>query len=384
MKKTIWKILSYLLVAFVAAGTTAIFFMANRTTNAGKLSELETLLSQCYIGEVDADKLEDAAASAMVQALGDRWSYYMTAEEYEEYKEVMNNSFVGVGITVQGREDNQGLDIVSVVEGSPAMEAGLLPGDRLTGVEDQSVLGMSSNAIAGLIRGEEGTKVKLTVDRNGETLSFTVERRKIESVVATGEMLEGNIGLVTIENFDSRCAKETIAAIEDLLDQGAQSLIFDVRNNPGGYKNELVEVLDYLLPEGEIFRSEDYLGNKEVDYSDASCLDIPMAVLVNLDSYSAAEFFAAALDYYDVATVVGEKTFGKGYFQTAIQLRDGSAVNLSIGKYYTPDGKSLAGVGLTPDVVITVDDETKAEIVLGTIDPAEDPQLQAAIEALKQ
>ncbi len=384
MKKTIVKILSYVLVAFVAAGTTAVCFMASRTANTGKLTELESLLSQCYIGDVDHDKLEDAAASAMVWALGDEWSYYMTAEEYESYKEAMSNSFVGVGITIQPREDNQGLDIISVTKDSPAMEAGVMVGDRLIGVNDSSVLGMDSNAIAGLIRGEEGTEVKLTVDREGKSLSFTMERRKIESEVATGKMLEDNVGLVTIENFDGRCADETIAAIEDLLEQGAESLIFDVRNNPGGYKHELVEVLDYLLPEGEIFRSEDYMGNTETDYSDASCLDIPMVVLVNLESYSAAEFFAAALDYYDAATIVGEKTYGKGYFQTAFQLNDGSAVNLSIGKYYTPDGKSLAGVGLTPDVVVDVDEETEKAILLGTLEPKDDPQIQAAIEALKQ
>lgn len=384
MKKTIVKILSYVLVAFVAAGTTAVCFMASRIANTGKLTELESLLSQCYIGDVDHDKLEDAAASAMVWALGDEWSYYMTAEEYESYKEAMSNSFVGVGITVSPREDNQGLDIISVTKDSPAMEAGVMVGDRLIGVNDSSVLGMDSNAIAGLIRGEEGTEVKLTVDREGKSLSFTMERRKIESEVATAKMLEDNVGLVTIENFDGRCADETITAIEDLLEQGAESLIFDVRNNPGGYKHELVEVLDYLLPEGEIFRSEDYMGNTETDYSDASCLDIPMVVLVNLESYSAAEFFAAALDYYDAATIVGEKTYGKGYFQTAFQLNDGSAVNLSIGKYYTPDGKSLAGVGLTPDVVVDVDEETEKAILLGTLEPKDDPQIQAAIEALKQ
>lgn len=384
MKKTIVKILSYVLVAFVAAGTTAVCFMASRIANTGKLTELESLLSQCYIGDVDHDKLEDAAASAMVWALGDEWSYYMTAEEYESYKEAMSNSFVGVGITVSPREDNQGLDIISVTKDSPAMEAGVMVGDRLIGVNDSSVLGMDSNAIAGLIRGEEGTEVKLTVDREGKSLSFTMERRKIESEVATAKMLEDNVGLVTIENFDGRCADETVTAIEDLLEQGAESLIFDVRNNPGGYKHELVEVLDYLLPEGEIFRSEDYMGNTETDYSDASCLDIPMVVLVNLESYSAAEFFAAALDYYDAATIVGEKTYGKGYFQTAFQLNDGSAVNLSIGKYYTPDGKSLAGVGLTPDVVVDVDEETEKAILLGTLEPKDDPQIQAAIEALKQ
>ena len=196
-------------------------------------------------------------------------------------------------------------------------------------------------------------------------------------------MLEGNIGLITIENFDSRCAEETIAAIEALRSQGATALIFDVRNNPGGYKSELVKVLDYLLPKGPLFRSEDYRGREEVDYSDESHLDMPMAVLVNLNSYSAAEFFAAALDEYDAAVMVGEKTYGKGYFQNTFRLSDGSAVNLSVGKYYTPNGNSLAGVGLSPEVEIIVDSETAAKISAGTLAPEDDPQIIAAVNALK-
>ena len=156
-----------------------------------------------------------------------------------------------------------------------------------------------------------------------------------------------------------------------------------MRNNPGGYKHELVRILDYLLPAGPLFRSEDYRGKVDVDESDAACLELPMAVLVNGDSYSAAEFFAAALSEYDAAIVVGEKTTGKGYFQSSFTLEDGSALNLSIGKYTTPNGVSLANVGLTPDVTVEVDEETSFLIYAGTLDPAEDPQIQAAIEILK-
>ena len=191
------------------------------------------------------------------------------------------------------------------------------------------------------------------------------------------------MGLVTIENFDSRCAEESIAAIESLLEQGAQKLIFDVRNNPGGYSDELVKLLDYLLPEGDLFRTERYDGQEHVDTSDASCLDVPMAVLVNADSYSAAEFFAAALQEYEAAVVVGTQTCGKGYFQTTYQLSDGSAVALSIGKYFTPNGVSLIDVGVIPDIPVEVDEETAADILYGRLEPQEDPQVQAAVNALK-
>jgi len=318
----------------------------------------------------------------MIQSLGDEWSYYMTAEQYQQYLETASNSYVGVGVTVQAREDQQGLDIIEVTKGSSAAEVGIQTGDRLIQIGDTSIADMSINDVGAMIRGEEGTTVELTVVREGQIFSFTVERRRIQSVVASGQLLEDGVGLVTIENFDDRCAEETIAAVNSLLSQGANALVFDVRNNPGGYKHELVKVLDYLLPEGEVFRSVDYTGKEEIDRSDASCVEIPMAVLVNLHSYSAAEFFAAALDDYDAAIVVGEKTYGKGYFQSAFRLSDGSAVNLSIGKYYTPKGKSLAGVGLTPDVEIPVDKETEAAIYMGQLEPEEDPQLQAAIKAL--
>lgn len=381
MKKTIFRILSYVLVAAVSGITVlALCVLSDR---GDKLDELQMVIDRYFIEDADRDKLQDAAASAMINALDDEWSYYMNAEQYEEYQELMSNSYVGVGITIQIREDAQGFDIIEVVPGGPAEEAGVQAGDVLIGAGGQSLIGGTMDDTRVLIRGEEGTEVELTVLREEAELTFTVTRRQFETPVATYEMLEDNIGLVNIENFDQRCAKETIAAIEELREQGATALIFDVRNNPGGYKDELVKVLDYLLPEGDLFRSVDYRGREEVDKSDADYLDMPMAVLMNLQSYSAAEFFAAALSEYDAAVTVGEKTYGKGRFQTAIELSDGSAVNLSIGKYYTPKGESLVGKGLMPDVEVPVDEETAGKIYAGTLDSADDPQIIAAINALK-
>ena len=383
MKKKVLSVLSYVLVALVASGTTlacALFFFREDT---GKLQQVQDLLQERFIEEVDQDALEDAAAQAMVEALGDRWSYYMTAEEYLSYQDTMSNSYVGVGITVQLREDRQGFDILKVEPKGPANEAGVRAGDRLVAVNGTSVLDAQDTSVLDPIKGEEGTTVELTLVRGEEELTLTVERRRFDTQVATYQMLEDQIGLVTILNFDERCAQETIAAVEELLDQGAQALIFDVRYNPGGYKRELVEILDYLLPEGPLFRTVDYQGREEVDESDENFVDVPMAVVMNLHSYSAAEFFAAALSEYEAAFTVGEKTYGKGYFQNTFQLSDGSAVNLSVGKYYTPKGVSLAGVGLTPDVPVEVDEQTAAKIQDGTLDPAEDPQIQAAVNRLK-
>ena len=383
LKKAIVRVLSYILVAAIASGTTVLCFLTVQNKNPSKLQQIQSIINNYFIDDVDQDKLEDAAASAMIDALGDRWSYYMTAEEYISYQQTMSNSYVGVGITIQTREDGTGFEIVSVVEDSPAQKGGLLPGDILTAVDKTNVVGMNSSALPSLVRGEENTTVNLTILRDGIQMDFSLTRQKFQTAVATYRMLEGKVGLITIKNFDERCAQETIAAIEALTEQGAQGLIFDVRNNPGGYKKEMLEVLDYLLPEGPLFRAVDYSGKETVDYSDEKHLDIPMAVLVNLRSYSAAEFFAAALYEYDAAVIVGEQTYGKGYFQTSFTLSDGSAVNLSIGKYTTPKGVSLAGVGLTPEVEVAVDEATAAKIAAGILTPEEDPQLIAAINALK-
>ena len=382
MKRKLLIFGSYLVVAVLASVLT-LATSGGVSMGGSKLAQLEDLILERFIAGADQTELEDAAAAAMVAATGDRWSYYIPADEYEAYQEQMANAYVGVGITILAGEEGEGFQIMEVTSGGPAEEAGLLADDVLIRVEDQDVREMDASQVRNYVRGEEGTFVSLTVLRGEEELTFSVERRQIQSPVATGTLLEDNVGLVTIENFDSRCAEESIAAIELLLEQGAQKLVFDVRNNPGGYSDELVELLDYLLPEGDLFRTERYDGQEHVDTSDASCLEIPMAVLVNADSYSAAEFFAAALQEYGAAVVVGTQTCGKGYFQTTYQLNDGSAVALSIGRYFTPNGVSLIDIGVVPDVPVEVDEETAAEILYGRLEPQEDPQIQAAVNALK-
>lgn len=381
MKDKLLRFLSYVVVAMLA---TAITLQMTVKTGTGKLDRLENLIQERYIGEADGEAMEDAAAAAMVKATGDRWSYYIPASQYEAHKEQSENAYVGIGITIQQAEDGSGFLIVMVNQNGPAQEAGIQVNDLLIAVEDQDVREMTADQVRELIRGEAGTKVSLTVMRQGEHQTLAVERRRIESAVATGQMLADGIGLVKISNFDERCASESIAAIQKLQQEGAKKIIFDVRNNPGGYAEELVKLLDYLLPEGDLFRSVSYDGTEKVDTSDADCLDMPMAVLINDSSYSAAEFFAAALQEYQAATIVGEPTVGKGVYQTTISLGDGSAVALSTGKYFTPKGNSLTDVGVIPDVRVDVDEETAEKIYYGTLGYADDLQIQAAIQVLNR
>ncbi|MBR1973010.1 MAG: PDZ domain-containing protein [Oscillospiraceae bacterium] len=383
MKNRLLDFGSHLLVAVLSTIVTLVMVhVQGGGLVPSKLEQLETLIEDRFIGEAESEALEDAAAEAMVKATGDRWSYYIPATEYEAYRERMDNAYVGVGITIQP-EAEQGFRIVDVAVGGPAGEAGLQVKDLLVKVAGQDIREMDVSQVRDLVKGKTGTYVELTVLRQEEELTLSVERRKVETPVANCQMLEDNVGLITIENFDSRCAEESIVAIGALREQGAEKLIFDVRHNPGGFADELVDLLDYLLPEGDLFRTVRYDGKENVDKSDADFLDMPMAVLVNSGSYSAAEFFAAALREYEAAIVVGEQTVGKGYFQTTYRLQDGSAVSLSIGKYFTPKGVSLAETGVTPDVVISLDEATAAELYYGTLEPKDDPQIQAAIDAMK-
>lgn len=390
--KVLLVILVIVLTAVLTYFCTCLYLTANWTSTlstdpvAAKLEEINAYVDRYFIDDYDADAMvaaaADGAADAFVTATGDRWSYYISAEDMQAHNEQLYNAYVGVGITIL--EVEEGFQVTSVVEGGPADQAGVQVGDVLIEVEGQNVVGLGMDGTKELVRGEEGSQVQACFLRDGERVEVTMTRASIVSDVATGELLEDNIGLVTIYNFDYHCAEQTLAAIDSLVGQGAEAILFDVRFNPGGLKDEMVEVLDALLPEGDIFRSLDYDGREEVDRSDPACLEIPMAVLVNEDSYSAAEFFAAALQEYGVATVVGAQTCGKGNFQYTFDLSDGSAVALSVGKYFTPNGKSLTDVGVTPDVAVEMEDEDYYLLYIGMLEPENDPQLQAALEVLRQ
>lgn len=350
-----------------------------------KMDEVGRYLEAYFIDEYDPEALEaaaaDGAAAAMVSATGDRWSYYIPAANMQEYEEQMANAYVGVGISILPVEE--GIEIVEVTPNGPAHKAGLQPGDIVVGVDGTDIAGLDVDTVADMVGGPEGTTVRLTMLREDRTTELELTRAEILLPVATGMMVDDKIGLVRIENFDAHCANETLRCVDELLQGGASALIFDLRFNGGGYKTEMVEVLDALLPEGLLFRSRDYADREEKLYSDAEYLDIPMAVLVNEDTYSAAEFFAAALQEYEAALVIGTQTTGKGNFQYTFDLSDGSAVVLSAGKYYTPGGRSLTDIGVTPDIAVELTDEDYYALYAGTLEYAEDEQLQEAIAAMR-
>lgn len=380
MKKKVLIVLSYVLVAALACGATLFFVSAS--TDYNKLEDLENLILTSFAGGADKTKIEDAAADAMVNAMGDRWSYYIPAAELPSFLENSENAYVGIGVTVQATDDNSGLMVIAVQPGGPAEEAGVQVGDVIIQVDGESAQDRTVTEISAMIKGEEGTVVSITVLRSGEGITMSMTRKRMETTVASSKLLNEHVGLVTIQNFDERCADETIAAIKALLNQGADMLLFDVRNNPGGYVDELTKILDYLLPEGNLIRTVGTDGSDQTVTSDADCVKVPMAVLVNENTYSAAELFAVDLSEYGVARIFGQKTSGKGFFQQVFQFSDGSAAGISVGRYYTSQGNNLEGIGLTPDEEIKLDDESEALLYNGMLEPENDAQLQAAMSYL--
>lgn len=348
-----------------------------------KLAEAAATIQRCYIGDVDSSAMTDSAIEAMVQSLGDRWSYYMTAEELATYLESANNTYEGLGIVISADPEG-GVCVQSVYRQSPAGEAGVLPGSRFLSVNGSDLSNVTLDEATLKVREAIASgSVELTIllpDGREQTYHMTPGPVLMDPVEY--ELLESGLGLIRIANFDGHCAQQSISAIEALMAEGAWGLIFDVRLNPGGQLSELLALLDYLLPEGPLFHSEDPSGERTTDLSGPECLELPMAVLVNADSYSAAEFFAAALEEYDWAVTVGEQTSGKGYAQSIHLLRDGSGLYLSGFRYTTPNGVSLAEVGLTPQLQVELEYEDWVRLYSDSLPPEEDAQLQAAVEHL--
>ena len=346
------------------------------------MAEAMVLINARFVGDHDIGKAADAAMDGLITGLGDRWSYYVDAKGYENLKNSKDNAYVGIGVTVSYPEGEEGLYVEAVAENGPAAAAGLRPGDTILAVGEVRLAGEDRSRGTELIQGEAGTQVELLLGGGGgEERTVSVTRGRVEEHPVSYALLADGTGLITIQNFNSRCADEAIAAVDDLREQGAERLVFDVRNNGGGFLDELTRLLDYLLPEGPIFRSQTKAGRETVVSSDAGCVEMPMAVLVNENTYSAAELFAAELQEWDWGEVVGVQTFGKGFSQQTFPLLNGGAVNLSTAKYFTGQGNCLIGVGLTPDRVVELDEEQAAKLRARILDPAEDPQLQAAIAA---
>lgn len=387
---------STLMLLMLAVVTTfnITFFVASEyySVRLGNFEELEAeykdfkevsdIVDKYFVGDYDKDKMMQSALKGYIDGMGDQWSSYLTPEEYNQVLEKREGVYAGVGITVSAGGADNTYTVTAVTEDSPAAKAGIKVLDVLVAVDGENASGLSYDDLNDKVRGEPGTEVTLTMLRAGQQSKYTLKRQEVQAPGVKAQMLEGDIGVIRIESFSKNVDKEFEQKLQGLIDQGAKGLVFDVRFNPGGFVEVLVDMLDRLLPKGTIISITDKEGNSQTYSSDESCIDLPMAVLTNEYSISAAEFFAACLQEYGVATVVGEPTMGKGYAQSMIPLSDGAAVNISVSRYYTPKGVSLAGVGIQPDDEIALSEEKLTNFY--TLTPQEDDQLQEALRVVQQ
>lgn len=329
-----------------------------------KLNTVRMLVDENFVGEVDWDAAADGASAGLIDSLDDRWSYYMTAEEYISYTARSENTTTGIGITVQADEQGRGFYIISVVEGGPAQRAGVAPGHVLVSVAGQDVSAVDINEVGSIIRSQTGEYELGLLDESGNAYTVTLSNEVVFTNPVSYQMMESSLGYIRIDDFEKGAAQEGIKAIEALRDQGAQALIFDVRSNPGGRLAELIDLLDYILPEGELFVSVGKDGDEEIYSSDESCIvGLPMVVLIDGNSYSAAEFFAAALSEYDYAAIIGQPSTGKARSQLTYVLTDDSAVHISTRSYLTPNRVNLAEQGgLVPDIIVEIQTDIDAAL----------------------
>lgn len=352
-------------------------------TNA-KVDAIREIIDRYYLEDADESAMVNGIYKGLVAGLGDPYSVYYTEDEYNRLMETTEGIYCGIGVSVSQNIETGIITLVKPFKNAPGFEAGILPGDILYKVNGEEVTGQDLTTVVAKIKGEEGTTVDLTVVRENETdyIDITVERRQVEIPTIEYEMLENNIGYILISEFDTVTQQQFFDAFTDLNNKGMQGLIVDLRDNPGGILDVVNSILDNILPEGLIVYTEDKAGHKEEYTSDAEhYFDKPLAVLINGNSASASEIFAGAVKDYGIGTLVGTTTYGKGIVQRLIELGDGTAMKLTISKYFTPNGNNIHGIGIEPDIEVELSDEARKKAV---IEHSEDNQLQTAIEAVKE
>ena len=322
-----------------------------------KMGSIERVIDEYYyLAEVDEETLEDGIYRGMVSALDDKYADYFTAEELEE--QLKDNEGIYYGIAAYISIDNETLYpyISGIIEGGTAEEAGLRAEDIIYKVDGESTFQMSLSDVVSRVKGDEGTKVTLSIIRGDETFDVEVERRKVDRPTVTGEMLDEEIGYIRISEFDSVTVDQFTENYQKIREEGAKGLILDLRGNPGGLLNAVVSIGQQILPKGLIVYTEDKAGNREEHTCDGEHeIDIPLVVLVDGGSASASEILTGAIKDYGVGTIMGTKTYGKGIVQKMYALSDGSAIKLTVSAYYTPKGNNIHGVGIEPDIVVEFD-----------------------------
>lgn len=357
-----------------------------KTTFFGEdvLVRAKNIIIQNYVNPIPQEKqdaMDDAAISAMVGVLQDPYSYYFDMAAFDRFEENKKEEYVGIGVSVVYDSEEKTLTVTAPTANGPAEKAGILPLDLIIGVDNLTLEKDGYDAIISHIKGgAKGEKVSIHILRQGKKIDFDIAREELSLDTISVKMLDEKIGYIKISEFQHNSVKDFKNALEKIQKNGAKGLIIDLRNNPGGYADSVIKMTDMLLPEGTIAYLEDNKGNKEYFKSDKFCIDIPMAVLVNEGTASAAELMSGSLQAYEKAVIVGVKTYGKAVGQTPFMLTDETAIYLTSARYYTPKGICIDKKGIEPDIKIDLPEELKMK--LSTLQLADDVQLQAAIEAV--
>lgn len=345
-------------LVFVSRGTDIGVFNQNVSPildedTVSKINEITAYADLYYYNDIELEEVKDSMYEGLVDGLGDKYSVYYNEEDYAELQLSTTGQYYGIGAGLTQDLDTMVVSVTKVYKGTPSEEAGLKNDDIIISVDGVDGTSMEVSELVKLIRGEEGTTVHLEIYRpnTGEYLSFDVERADITLPSVDYAMLENEIGYFLIESFEADTAHQFELAVKDLTNQGMKAMILDVRYNPGGMVNSVVDILDMILPEGLLVYIEDKAGNRQ-DYTSSgnSYIDLPIAVLINEDSASASEILAGAIKDYEYGTLIGTTTFGKGIVQTIFDLKDGDALKLTTAKYFTPNGNYIHGVGIAPDL----------------------------------
>ena len=339
-----------------------------------KIQELNKYIDQYYLFDYEEEDVENGIYKGLMAGLGDIYTGYYTPEEYASFMESSNGTYSGIGAMLSQDYNTGIITVVRAFEGSPAAEAGMQTDDNLYKVEGEEVTGKDLSLVVADLKGEEGTEVTLSILRGTDEMELTMERRNIQVPTVEYRMETDQIGYISISEFDDVTQEQFMSALEALEGQGMKDLIIDLRNNGGGLVDVTCAILDRLLPEGMIVYTEDKYGERQEQISDAEhYFEGKMAVLVNGNSASASEIFAGAIKDYGVGTLIGTQTFGKGIVQSLFPLSDGSAIKITVSRYYTPAGNNIHEVGIEPDIVLEYDKEAEG-----------DNQLEKAIEVLSQ
>lgn len=348
-----------------------------------KVEELAKYMDLYYYEDYDVQDVRDCLLEGEIKGLGDPYSVYYTADAYADQQVSTSGTYYGIGAGLTQDTKTMQVTVSKIYEGTPSEEAGMKKDDIVEMVDDIDADSMELTELVKKIRGEEGTSVHIKAYRPSteETLEFDVERRNVELPSVTGELLDNGIAYIQITEFQTNTAKQFEQIVDNLKEQGMESMIIDVRSNPGGLLTSVVQILDDILPEGTVVYTQDKYGNREDYSSDASCMDYPIAVLIDENSASAAEIFAGAIKDYEYGTLIGTTTYGKGIVQSVFPLSDGDAVKITTAKYYTPDGNYIHGVGIEPDIELSYEFTGSKD---GEYAIAYDNQIQKAIEILKE